>query len=129
MTKVISASADVVGNGEKVKESAMDIRGSLDGLKTLFGSSTTATQSAQTSGVSQAQTTATADKSASPSAFDTDSVSFSSAASQVSQTATDESVRMDKVSSIQSALTAGTYSVSAQAVASSLVSSMLGGQA
>ena len=129
MTKVISTSADVSGNGEKVKESAMDIRGSLDGLKTLFGSSTTATQGTQVNSASQAQTTTATDKSAGTSAFDTDSVSFSSAASQVSQTATDESVRMDKVSAVQSALASGSYQVSSSAVASRLVDSMLGSQA
>jgi flagellar biosynthesis anti-sigma factor FlgM len=52
-------------------------------------------------------------------------VTFSNAASQVSQTAADDSVRADKVSAVQSALAAGTYNVPASAVASKIVDAML----
>jgi flagellar biosynthesis anti-sigma factor FlgM len=53
---------------------------------------------------------------------------LSSAGSEVSQTASDSSARMDKVAEIQAALAAGRYNVSASAVASKVVDSMLGSQ-
>jgi negative regulator of flagellin synthesis FlgM len=53
---------------------------------------------------------------------------FSSAASEVAQTAGDANVRMDKVAGIQAALAAGSYNVPASAVASKVVDSMLGSQ-
>jgi flagellar biosynthesis anti-sigma factor FlgM len=93
----------------------MDIRNSLDGLRTLLGvnnaaPATTAGKSAVTTGSS---------------ALGTDSATLSSAASEVSQTASGDTVRMDKVNQIQAALAAGTYNVPASAVASKLVDSML----
>jgi negative regulator of flagellin synthesis FlgM len=62
------------------------------------------------------------------SALGSDQATFSSAGSEVSQTADDTEVRMDKVAAIQAALAAGTYNVSASDVASKVVDSMLGGQ-
>jgi negative regulator of flagellin synthesis FlgM len=62
------------------------------------------------------------------SALSSDLATFSSAGSEVSQTADDTEVRMDKVASIQEALAAGTYNVSASDVASKVVDSMLEGQ-
>ena len=53
-----------------------------------------------------------------------DQATFSSAGSEVSQTAGDTGVRMDKVASVQAALAAGTYKVPAGAVASRVVDSM-----
>ena len=61
------------------------------------------------------------------SALGSDLATFSGAGSEVSQTAGDTEARMDKVASIQAALAAGTYNVSAGAVASKVVDSMLGG--
>ena len=58
-----------------------------------------------------------------------DSATFSSAASEVSQTAGDAGVRMDKVASIQAALAAGSYNVIPAAIASKLVDSMLASHA
>jgi negative regulator of flagellin synthesis FlgM len=60
------------------------------------------------------------------SALGSDQATFSSAGSEVSQMADDTEVRMDKVAGIQAALAAGTYKVSAGAVASRVVDSMLG---
>lgn len=93
----------------------MDIRNSLDGLRTLLGvnnaaPATTNAKSTVTNGTS---------------ALGADSATLSSAASEVSQTASGDSVRMDKVTQIQAALAAGTYNVPASAVASKLVDSML----
>src|ERR1035437_5264053 len=53
---------------------------------------------------------------------------FRGAGHEGSQPAADTEVRMDKVASIQEALLAGTYNVSASDVASKVVDSMLGGQ-
>jgi negative regulator of flagellin synthesis FlgM len=97
----------------------MDIRSSLEGLKSLLGTP------------APAPTTTPQPKSgATPggSALSSDLATFSSAGSEVSQTAGDTGVRMDKVAAIQAALAAGTYNVSASDVASKVVDSMLGGQ-
>lgn len=95
----------------------MDIRSSLDGLKSLLGTAAPTPTSAQAPKNGNA---------AGLNAMGSDQVTFSSAASEVAQTATDSSVRMDKVSAVQAALASGTYSVSPSAVASKLVDSMLG---
>jgi negative regulator of flagellin synthesis FlgM len=97
----------------------MDIRSSLDGLKSLLGTSAPAPAAAQ-----QAKSGAAAGGSG----LGSDRATFSSAGSEVSQTATDSGVRMDKVAEIQAALASGTYNVSAGAVASKVVDSMLGGK-
>ena len=94
----------------------MDIRSSLDGLKSLLGVPPAATPATQ----------AKSTPAATPSALTSDRATLSSAGSEVSLTATDSDVRMDKVTSIQSALDSGTYNVPASAVASKMVDSMLG---
>ncbi len=96
----------------------MDIRSSLDGLKSMLGSAPAAPTAPQT---------AKSSPSAVGSAMGTDQATFSTAASEVSLTAADTGVRMDKVAGIQSALSAGSYNVPASAVAAKLVDSMLGG--
>jgi negative regulator of flagellin synthesis FlgM len=60
-------------------------------------------------------------------ALTSDRATLSSAGSEVSQTAADPEVRMDKVAAVQAALAAGTYNVPASAVASKVVDAMLGG--
>ena len=95
----------------------MDIRNSFDGLRTLLGVNNTA----QTATPAAGKTTLTSGSGA----LGADSATLSSAASEVSQAASGDTVRMDKVSSIQAMLAAGTYNVSASAVASKLVDSML----
>lgn len=97
----------------------MEIRNSLEGLKSLLGvNSTAAAPAAQGNAGAVAR----------GGAFSTDSATLSSAASRVAQTASDDGVRTDKVASIQAALASGAYSVPASAVASSLVDAMLGAQ-
>jgi flagellar biosynthesis anti-sigma factor FlgM len=93
----------------------MDIRNSLDGLKSLLGVTTPAAPAPQ---AKAASTTG-------PSALSSDSATLSSAGSEVSLTATDSDVRMDKVSSIQAALASGTYNVAPSAVASKMVDAMM----
>jgi flagellar biosynthesis anti-sigma factor FlgM len=93
----------------------MDIRNSLDGLRSLLGANPTAPSMPQGKGST----------SAAPSSFDSDRATFSSAANEVSQTASGEGVRADKVAAVQAALVAGTYDVPASAVASRMIDSML----
>jgi len=95
----------------------MDLRTSLEGLRTLLG----VNQAAPTAPPSKASAAA------SGSSFDSDRATLSSAGSEVSQTATDEGVRTDKVAAVQAALSAGTYDVPASAVASKMVDAMLSG--
>jgi negative regulator of flagellin synthesis FlgM len=94
----------------------MDIRNSLDGLKSLLGVPPASTSAPQRG----------ANTAASPSALTSDRATFSSAGSEVAQTAADSDIRLDKVAGIQSALAAGTYNVPASAVASKMVDAMLG---
>jgi len=93
----------------------MDIRNSLDGLRSLLGVNPAAPSAPQ--GKSNTP--------AAPSSFDSDRATFSSAGSEVSQAALGEGVRADKVAAVQAALAAGTYSVPASAVASRVIDSML----
>lgn len=94
----------------------MDIRSSMDGLKTLLGVPlTTPVQPQQVrSGQSVGATP-----------LGGDHATLSSAGTEVSQTASDADVRADKVSAVQAALAAGSYSVPASAVASKMVDAML----
>lgn len=96
----------------------MDIRSGLDGLKTLLGVSQATPIAPQGARSSQAAET---------SSMGSDRATLSSAGNEVSQTAADGGVRMDKVTGIQAALAAGTYNVPASAVASKMVDAMLGG--
>jgi negative regulator of flagellin synthesis FlgM len=93
----------------------MDIRNSLEGLRSLLGADPTAPSASQGKG----------NASAAPSTFDSDRATFSNAANEVSQSASGEGVRADKVAAIQAALAAGTYNVPASAVASRMIDSML----
>lgn len=97
----------------------MDIRNSMDGLRSLLGVNPTPQSTPQAKGSAAA----------SGGAFDTDRATLSDAANGVSQALTDDGVRPEKVAAIQSALAAGTYEVPASAVASKLVDAMLAGAA
>jgi negative regulator of flagellin synthesis FlgM len=93
----------------------MDIRNSLDGLKSLLGVTTPAPAAPQPR--------------SNPSVgggLGSDQATFSSAGSEVSQTGAEPGVRTDKVASVQAALAAGTYNVAPSAVASKVVDSMMG---
>lgn len=93
----------------------MDIRNSLDGLKSLLGVSTPAPAAPQIRSNSPAGA----------SGLGSDQATFSSAGSEVSLTSAEPGVRTDKVASVQTALAAGTYNVPASAVASKLVDSLM----
>ena len=96
----------------------MDIRNSLDGLKSLLGVNPAAQPA---TGVRSNATTGA-------SALGSDRATLSSAGSEVSLTAGEDGVRTDKVAGVQAALAAGTYNVPASAVASKMVDAMLGGE-
>lgn len=95
----------------------MDIRNSFDGLRSLLGVNTT--EAASTGARSSTAATTTVGG--------RDSAQVSSAGSQVSQLAAADTARPEKVAAVQAALAAGTYNVSASAVASKLVDAMLSG--
>jgi negative regulator of flagellin synthesis FlgM len=97
----------------------MDIRSSLEGLKTLLGGTQAATAASPSKTGSGTAPGASAQSS--------DRATLSSAGSEVSQTGAEPGVRMDKVASVQAALAAGTYYVPVSRVASSVVGAMLGG--
>jgi flagellar biosynthesis anti-sigma factor FlgM len=94
----------------------MEMRNSLDGLKTLLGvPSTEPTKPLSTKNGSATEVAGLAG----------DRASLSNAGSEVSQTAADSDVRMDKVAAVRAALEAGTYNVPASEVAGKLLDAML----
>lgn len=95
----------------------MDIRNSLDGLRSLLGVNPPVAPAPQ----------AKSGNAALESGFDSDRATLSEAASEVSQGISGEGVRTEKVAAMQAALAAGTYEVPAAAVASKLVDAMLAG--
>jgi len=95
----------------------MDVRNSLDGLRSLLGANPASPSTPGSKGNNSTQ----------GSAFDSDRATLSSAGSEISQAALGEGVRADKVAAVQAAVAAGTYSVPASAVASKLVEVMLAG--
>lgn len=96
----------------------MDIRSSMDGLKSLLGVTPPATTATQNSNHA-AQPNST-------SGLGSDRATLSSAGSEVSLAASDSGIRTDKVAAVQAALAAGSYNVPASAVASKMVDAMLG---
>ena len=96
----------------------MDIRNSLDGLKSLLGVPPPAPAATQTK----------SNSAAGGSALASDRATLSSAGSEVSLTAAEPGVRTDKVAAVQAVLAAGTYNVPVSAVASKVVDAMLGGE-
>lgn len=96
----------------------MDIRNSLDGLRSLLGVNPTVPSAPQ--GKSAVAT--------SGSGLDSDRATLSSAGNEVSQAVSGEGVRAEKVAAVQAALAAGTYNVPASAVAAKVVDAMLGGE-
>lgn len=96
----------------------MEIRSGFEGLTSLLGINAPA-PSATGSGAGAAS-------GAMNGPLGADRATLSSAASGMAQSAGDDSVRMDKVASVQAALANGSYNVPASAVASKLVDAMLG---
>jgi len=95
----------------------MDIRNSLEGLKSLLGvNASTQPAAGPRSGAAARASTA----------LGSDHATLSSAGNEVQLTAGEDGVRMDRVAGVQAALAAGTYSVPAIAVASKMVDAMLG---
>jgi len=96
----------------------MDIRNSLESLRSLLGTTPATTPSAGSrNGATQGS-----------SALGTDQATLSNAGSEVSLSAGGDGVRTEKVAAVQAALAAGTYDVPAAAVASKIVDSMMAGR-
>jgi len=96
----------------------MDIRGGVDGLKTLLGVPST--------GPAQPGP-AKSEASSSTSGLAGDSATLSSAGSEISEATSGSDARMERVAAVQGAIAAGTYSVPASAVAGKIVDTMLSG--
>ena len=95
----------------------MEIRDKADALKAFLGVSTlpSSTRSSRRSENEQA-----------PVALSGDQVTLSMAGSRVLDSTPQEGMRLDKVSAVQQALAAGTYSVAASKVADKVIESMVG---
>lgn len=98
----------------------MDVSNNLDGLRSLLGVDTSSTAAASTRSGTETRTKDTNELTG-------DQATFSDAGSEVSLESASDGVRMDKVAAVQSALTAGTYSVPSSAVAAKMVDTMLAG--
>lgn len=94
----------------------MNIRNSLDGLKSLLDEAPPACSATQ----------AMLSTAASLGVLGGDLATVSGTGCEVALTAADSDVRMDKVANIQAALASGTYNVTASEVASKMVDAMLG---
>jgi flagellar biosynthesis anti-sigma factor FlgM len=93
----------------------MIVNNDLQGMQQLFSS--------------QEVTRASTGKAESPSARTDaggDEATLSPAASMAARSASDSDVRLDKVSQVQQALSAGTYSIPASEVAGKMIDRMLG---
>ncbi len=95
----------------------MDIRNSLESLRSLLGTTPATTPAG---GPKNNATQGT-------SALGADHATFSNAGSEVSLSSGGDGVRSEKVASVQAALAAGTYNVPTSAVASKVVDAMMGG--
>jgi negative regulator of flagellin synthesis FlgM len=104
---------------KSARSQSMDIRSSLEGLRMLLGVNPAASPIA--SSASQSKVGAPAAQSS----LESDRATLSSAASEVSLTASGDDARAGKVAEVQAALAAGTYNVPASAVASKVIDSML----
>ena len=94
----------------------MEIRNTAEDLKSLLGVPSTSASLAQH--VRKASDGA-------QSVLESDRATLSGAGTEASMSATDDALRVDKIAEVQAALTAGTYRVPAEAVASRLVDAML----
>ena len=94
----------------------MEIRNTTEDLKALLGVAPPSSSMAQQirGGSAAGQGALTGDR-----------ATLSGAGTEVSLSAADETVRMDRVAEVQAALAAGTYQIPAKAVATKLVDAML----
>jgi len=94
----------------------MEIRDRAEDLKALLGVPTTSPSTLQR---------ARSEKAGAESVLAGDMATVSDAGAAAAQQAADDSVRMDKVAEVRAAIAAGTYHVSAEAVAGKVVDAML----
>jgi flagellar biosynthesis anti-sigma factor FlgM len=97
----------------------MEIRNNAEALKAFLGVSSPASP--------QAQQIRSNENNIAQGGFAGDQATLSYAGTEVSQSATQEGFRADRVAAVQQALAAGTYRVPASAVADKVIDSMLAG--
>jgi len=97
----------------------MEIRNNAEALKAFLGVSSTDS--------AQAQQIRHIENNIAHAGFAGDQATLSHAGTEVSQSASLEGIRADKVAAIQQALAAGTYTVPTSAVADKVIDSMLAG--
>lgn len=95
----------------------MEIRNNAEALKAFLGVSSPASP--------QAQQLRNNENNIAQGGFAGDEATLSQAGTEVSQSASQEGVRADRVAAIQQAMAAGTYSVPASAVADKVIDSMM----
>ena len=100
----------------------MEIQSGIDGLKTLLGGVTLPPP-----GAAEAVKIESGAGKAEAAEMGGDRATLSAMATEVSMTASEPDLRMDKVAGVQAALAAGTYDVPASAVATKVIEAMLGG--
>jgi negative regulator of flagellin synthesis FlgM len=98
----------------------MDIRNSVEGLKTLLGVPSAGLEKAQPLKPGMASAKASLP-------LPGDHATLSTAGTEVAQTANESGIRTDKVAAVEAALAAGTYNVPSAAVAGKVVDAMLSG--
>lgn len=94
----------------------MNVNNDVQGLQNLF----------PTQEIGKTESAAPQHSAASAVSGDADRATLSPAASMAAEAAQDSGVRMDKVTSVQQAIAAGTYSVPSSAVAGKIIDQMLG---
>jgi negative regulator of flagellin synthesis FlgM len=94
----------------------MNVNNDIQGMQQLF----------PTQEIAKSDSAASQPPGSAPVSGSADEATLSPAASMAAEAAQDSGVRMDKVTSVQQAIAAGTYSVSSSDVAGKMIDQMLG---
>lgn len=101
----------------------MSYSNGLGNLQHLLGNLAT---NASTNSKATEQTTASATSTSAPASKGVDGTKLSSASGLIGKAVAGSDVRADKVAALQQSIAAGTYNVSANDVATSIIASLLG---